>query len=63
LPESQVEVAVQNVAFLTDLYSKMNLDYFEPVKFGSEFYLKHVVSMCDSDAKKYNVILFSLTLN
>lgn len=55
LPEFELEVAVQNVAFLTDLYSQMKKSYFEPVKLGSEFYLNHLVSMNDGDAEKYNV--------
>lgn len=55
LPEFELEVAVQNVAFLTDLYSQMKKSYFEPVKLGSEFYVNHLVSMNDGDAEKYNV--------
>jgi hypothetical protein len=55
LPDFEIEVAVQNVAFLTDLYSQMKKSYFEPVKLGSEFYLNHLASMNDDDAQKYNV--------
>ncbi|CAB3372937.1 Hypothetical predicted protein [Cloeon dipterum] len=56
LADLELELAVQNVAFLKDLYAKMQAVYFEPVKVGSEFYLNHVSSMTDKEAEKYNAM-------
>ncbi|XP_059472233.1 piRNA biogenesis protein EXD1-like [Neocloeon triangulifer] len=56
LAESELDMAVQNVTFLRELHAEMHKSYMEPVRIGSNFYLNHVVSMTDKDARKYNAL-------